>query len=64
MSGVDRRKIEMLTWALFFLVVAIVAGVFGFGGIAGAATFAAQILFFLFLSLFVVALWFDRRLLT
>ena len=35
----------MLHWALIFFVVAIVAAVFGFSGIAGAATNIAWILF-------------------
>jgi len=35
----------MLRWILFLLVFALVAAVFGFGGIAGAATDIAQILF-------------------
>jgi uncharacterized membrane protein YtjA (UPF0391 family) len=30
--------IAMLRWAILFLIVAIIAGVFGFGGIAAAAT--------------------------
>lgn len=47
---------EMLRWALIFLVVALVAAVFGFGGIASASAGIAQILFFLFLVLFVVSL--------
>jgi len=38
------RKV-MLNWALIFLVVAIIAGVLGFSGIAGAATNIAWILF-------------------
>ena len=46
----------MLYWALMFLLVAIIAAVFGFGGIAGAATGVAQILFVGFLILFVVTL--------
>jgi uncharacterized membrane protein YtjA (UPF0391 family) len=46
----------MLSWALIFFVVAIIAAVFGFGGIASASAGIAQILFFLFLVLFVVAL--------
>ena len=29
---------NMLYWALIFLVIAIVAGVLGFGGVAGAAS--------------------------
>ncbi|MGD9965904.1 MAG: DUF1328 domain-containing protein [Hyphomonadaceae bacterium] len=46
----------MLSWALIFFVVAIIAAVFGFGGIASASAGVAQVLFFLFLVLFVVSL--------
>jgi uncharacterized membrane protein YtjA (UPF0391 family) len=46
----------MLGWALAFFVIAIIAAVFGFGGIAEGATDIAQILFFVFLVLFVVSL--------
>ena len=46
----------MLYYALVFLVVALVAGFLGFGGIAFAATGIAQILFFIFLAVFLVTL--------
>lgn len=46
----------MLYWALVFLLVALIAGAFGFGGIASASAGIAQILFFIFLVLFVAAL--------
>lgn len=46
----------MLYYALVFFLVAIVAAVFGFGGIASASAGIAQILFFVFLALFVVTL--------
>lgn len=46
----------MLGWALTFLVVAIIAAVFGFGGIASASAGIAQVLFFIFVALFVAAL--------
>jgi uncharacterized membrane protein YtjA (UPF0391 family) len=46
----------MLRWALAFFVIAIIAAVFGFGGIALAAAGIAKILFFIFLVLFLVAL--------
>jgi uncharacterized membrane protein YtjA (UPF0391 family) len=46
----------MLNWALTFLVVALLAAVFGFTGIAVAAAGVAKILFYLFLVLFVVSL--------
>ena len=46
----------MLKWALAFFLVAIVAAALGFGGIASASAEVAQILFFVFLVLFVVVL--------
>lgn len=46
----------MLYWAAIFLTIALIAAVFGFGGIASASVGIAQILFFVFLVLFVVAL--------
>lgn len=46
----------MLYWALVFLGVALVAALFGFGGIASASAGIAQILFFIFIVLFVIAL--------
>jgi uncharacterized membrane protein YtjA (UPF0391 family) len=46
----------MLRWALIFLVVAIVAGIFGFAGIMIAAAGIAKLLFYLFLVLFLVSL--------
>jgi len=53
----------MLSWALFFLVVAVIAGVFGFGGIAGTAAGIAQLLFLVFLVMFIAALLFGRAIL-
>jgi uncharacterized membrane protein YtjA (UPF0391 family) len=46
----------MLYWALIFLLIAIVAGVLGFGRIAGAATDIARVLFFIFIVLLVLSL--------
>ena len=50
----------MLSWALTFLVIALIAGVLGFGVIAGTAAEIAKILFLVFLVLFVVSLIFGR----
>ena len=50
----------MLGWAITFLVIALIAAALGFGGVAGAATGIAKILFFVFLVLFVVSLIFGR----
>lgn len=46
----------MLRWSLAFFIVAIIAAVFGFGGIAAGATDIARLLFFFFLVVFVVSL--------
>jgi uncharacterized membrane protein YtjA (UPF0391 family) len=49
----------MLYYAAVFFVVAIIAAIFGFGGIAAGAVEIAKILFFVFLVLFVVSLLFG-----
>ena len=46
----------MLRWAFIFLIIALVAAIFGFGDIAHAATTIAQWLFGIFLVLFIGAL--------
>ena len=45
----------MLSWALLFLVVAIVAAVLGFGGIAGTAVSIAKLIFFVAIALFLIS---------
>ena len=44
----------MLRWALIFLIIGLVAGIFGFTGVEGAAVSIAKTLFFLFLVIFLV----------
>jgi uncharacterized membrane protein YtjA (UPF0391 family) len=51
----------MLRWALMFLVIAIIAAIFGFSNIAGTSAWIAQVLFFVFLVLFVISLVFNGR---
>jgi uncharacterized membrane protein YtjA (UPF0391 family) len=51
----------MLRWAVTFFVIALVAAVLGFGGIAAGATEIAKILFFVFLIIFVVTLILGLR---
>ncbi|WP_116887152.1 DUF1328 domain-containing protein [Pseudomonas savastanoi] len=51
----------MLSWAITFLIIAIVAAVLGFGGIAGTGTGVGKILFVVFLVMFVVSFFFGRR---
>jgi uncharacterized membrane protein YtjA (UPF0391 family) len=47
---------QMLKWALIFFVVSLVAGLFGFTGIAVGAAEISKILFFVFLVLFAIFL--------
>lgn len=51
----------MLRIALTFFIVAIIAGIFGFGGIAAASEEIARIFFFIFVVLFLLALVFGVR---
>jgi uncharacterized membrane protein YtjA (UPF0391 family) len=45
----------MLHYALVFLIVALIAGVLGFGFLAGTAMWIAKVLFVVFLILFLVS---------
>jgi uncharacterized membrane protein YtjA (UPF0391 family) len=49
----------MLGWAVTFLIVALIAAVLGFGGIAGVAIEIAKIIFFVAIVLFVISLIFG-----
>ena len=46
----------MLRWSLAFFIIAIIAAVFGFGGIASGSADIARLLFFFFVVIFVVSL--------
>ena len=46
----------MLNWAVVFFIVAIIAALFGFGGMAITAAGIAKILFYLFIILFLISL--------
>ena len=45
----------MLSWVVTFLIVALIAGILGFGGIAGASVEIAKIIFFIAVVLFLVS---------
>ena len=45
----------MLGWALTFLIVALIAAVLGFGGIAGLSVEIAKIIFFVAVVLFLIS---------
>ena len=48
-------SLAMLQYALVFFVIALIAAIFGFGGIAAGAVEIAKILFFIFLIVALVA---------
>ena len=51
----------MLNYSIVFLLIALIAGILGFGVIAGTAAMIAKFLFLLFLVLFVTTLIRSRR---
>lgn len=50
---------NLLHWAIVFLVIALVAGLLGFGGLAGTAMEGARLLFWVAIVLLVVSLLFG-----
>jgi len=51
----------MMYWSAVFFVIAIIAGIFGFGNIASGAVDIAKILFVVFLILFILSTIFGLR---
>ncbi len=45
----------MLEWSVTFFILALVAGIFGFGGMAAEMAWIAKILFIIFVALFLVS---------
>jgi len=50
-----KEHVPMLGWALTFLVIALIAAVLGFGGIAGLSIEIAKIIFFVAVVLFLIS---------
>ena len=50
----------MLRWSFLFMIVTLLAGLFGFTPIGGASYEPAKVVFFVFLTLFVLCLLFDK----
>ena len=55
-TAMAEKEKTMLHYAIVFFIVALVAAILGFGGVAVAAAGVAKILFFIFLVLFIVSL--------
>lgn len=51
----------MLSWPLAFLIIALLAALLGFTGIAGPAAWMAKALFAFFLVLFLASMTFSRK---
>jgi uncharacterized membrane protein YtjA (UPF0391 family) len=49
-----RSTMGLLRWALAFLVIALIAALFGFGNIAAGAADIAKILFFIFIAICII----------
>jgi uncharacterized membrane protein YtjA (UPF0391 family) len=45
----------MLSWVVTFLIIALIAGLLGFGGIAGTSIEIAKVIFFIAVILFLVS---------
>jgi uncharacterized membrane protein YtjA (UPF0391 family) len=54
-AEMENRGGVMLSWVITFLVVALIAGILGFGGIAGASIEIAKAIFFIAVILFLVS---------
>jgi uncharacterized membrane protein YtjA (UPF0391 family) len=50
-----REEKTMLSWVVTFLIIALIAGVLGFGGIAGASVEIAKVIFFIAVLLFLIS---------
>ena len=50
---------NLLNYAIVFLVIALIAALFGFGGVAGTAMEGAKILFWIAIILFLISLVFG-----
>jgi uncharacterized membrane protein YtjA (UPF0391 family) len=55
-ATIHERRCAVLYYAVVFLVIALVAALFGFGGIAAGATEIAKILFYIFILVAVISL--------
>jgi uncharacterized membrane protein YtjA (UPF0391 family) len=54
-SKMQTRVLTMLSWVVTFLIVALIAGILGFGGVAGISIEIAKTIFFIAVVLFLVS---------
>ncbi len=49
----------MIKWAIIFFIISVIAGFFGFSGVASGTRTIAKVLFFIALAIFLVVLIFG-----
>jgi uncharacterized membrane protein YtjA (UPF0391 family) len=54
-ADLNTEVLIMLGWVVTFLIIALIAGILGFGGIAGASIEIAKVIFFIAVVLFLVS---------
>jgi uncharacterized membrane protein YtjA (UPF0391 family) len=54
-AGIKIAELVMLSWVVTFLIIALIAGILGFGGIAGVSIEIAKAIFFIAVVLFIVS---------
>jgi uncharacterized membrane protein YtjA (UPF0391 family) len=59
-ARISKQNVEtevgvMLSWVVTFLIIALIAGILGFGGVAGASIEIAKVIFFIAVVLFLVS---------
>jgi uncharacterized membrane protein YtjA (UPF0391 family) len=59
MANVQMKEPVMLHYAVVFFVIALIAAVFGFGGIAAGAVGIAKVLFFVFVIMAIATFLFG-----
>jgi len=52
-------KEDMIKWAIIFFIISLVAGFFGFTGVAEGSRTIAKVLFFIALAIFLIVLVFG-----
>ena len=57
---ITQKPMDMLRWPAAFLIIALIAAVFGFGDGAAGAAAAAKVAFFIFTALFFLSLFFRK----
>ena len=55
LGKMDEAELVMLSWVVTFLIIALIAGILGFGGIAGVSIEIAKTIFFIAVVLFLIS---------